>query len=121
MADHGCSCGKPHVIHRAPAASSEWEPLYRAEQARANKAEAQLAEIQKSFAAAVDGALKNAPAGSESATALVKSAITAANNAYESVHKAAKQAAEFTEAGVSAATSAAVKAAGSKPAARAKK
>jgi phasin family protein len=73
-------------------------------------AEAQLAEIQKSFAAAVDGALKNAPAGSESATALVKSAITAANNAYESVHKAAKQAADMAEANFTSVTNTAMKA-----------
>jgi len=73
-------------------------------------AEAQLSEIQKSFAAAVDGALKNAPAGSESATALVKSAITAANNAYESVHKAAKQAADMAEANFTSVTNTAMKA-----------
>jgi phasin family protein len=73
-------------------------------------AEAQLSEVQKSFAAAVDGALKNAPAGSESAAALVKSAITAANNAYESVHKAAKQAADMAEANFTSVTNTAMKA-----------
>ena len=73
-------------------------------------AEAQLSEIQKSFAAVVDGALKNAPAGSESAAALVKSAISAANNAYESVHKAAKQAADMAEANFTSVTNSALKA-----------
>jgi phasin family protein len=73
-------------------------------------AEAQLSEMQKSFASAVDGALKNAPAGSESAAALVKSAITAANNAYESVHKAAKQAADMAEANFTSVTNTALKA-----------
>ena len=58
----------------------------------------------------VDGALKNAPAGSEQAVALVKSAMTAANNAYESVHKAAKQAADIAEANFTAVTNTAVKA-----------
>ena len=38
-------------------------------------AEAQFAEAQKSFASTVDTALKNAPAGSENAVALVKSAM----------------------------------------------
>ena len=57
-------------------------------------AESQFAETQKVFASGVDSALKNAPAGSENAVALVKSAMAAANNAYESVSKAAKQAAE---------------------------
>jgi phasin family protein len=72
--------------------------------------EAQLAEVQKNFISTVDGALKNAPAGTESAVALLKSSITAANNAYESVNKAAKQAAEIVEANVNAVTSTAVKA-----------
>ena len=44
----------------------------------------------------------------------MKQAVNAANSAFDNLNKAAKQAAEFTEAGVSAATSAAVKAAGSK-------
>jgi len=73
-------------------------------------AEAQLSEIQKSFASVVDGALKNAPAGSESAAALVKSAIAAANNAYESVHKAAKQAADMAESNFTSVTNSALKA-----------
>ena len=65
--------------------------------------------------------MKNAPAGTESAVALVKSAITAANNAYESVHKAAKQAADMAEANFAAVTDTAVKAtkANAKPARRA--
>ena len=61
-------------------------------------AEAQMSELQKSFASLVDSSLKNAPAGSEQAVTLVRSAMTAANNAYESVHKAAKQAADIAEA-----------------------
>ena len=73
-------------------------------------AEAQMAEVQKNFTSAVDGALKNAPAGTENAVTLVKSAITAANNAYESVQKAAKQAADIAEANFNAVTSTAVKA-----------
>jgi phasin family protein len=60
--------------------------------------EAQLAELQKNFLACVDTALKSAPAGSESAVALVKSGVAAASNAFDSVQKAAKQAAEVAEA-----------------------
>ena len=73
-------------------------------------AEAQMTELQKSFTGMVDGALKNAPAGSEQAVTLVKSAMTAANNAYESVHKAAKQATDMAEANFTAVTNTAVKA-----------
>ena len=71
-------------------------------------AEAQLSEVQKSLATVVDSALKNAPAGSENAAALVKSAISAANNAYESVHKAAKQAADMAEANFTSVTNSAL-------------
>ena len=73
-------------------------------------AEAQLSDAQKSLATVVDSALKNAPAGSENAAALVKSAISAANNAYESVHKAAKQAADMAEANFTSVTNSALNA-----------
>lgn len=73
-------------------------------------AEATLSDAQKKFMATVDGAVKNAPAGTENAVALVKSAVAAANNAFESVQKAAKQAAEVAEANFQAVTSTAVKA-----------
>jgi phasin family protein len=73
--------------------------------------ESQMSDAQKKFMSAVDGAVKNAPAGSENAVALVKSALSAANNAYESVHKAAKQAADVAEANFTAMTNTAVKAA----------
>jgi phasin family protein len=72
-------------------------------------AEGQVADAQKSFTGLVDSAVKNAPAGTENAVALVKSAMSAANNAYESVHKAAKQAAEVAEANFQAVTAQAVK------------
>lgn len=73
-------------------------------------AEAQVADLQKNFAGMVDTAVKNAPAGTENAVALVKSALAAANNAYDSVHKAAKQAAEVAEANFQAVSNTAVKA-----------
>ncbi|WP_418321199.1 phasin family protein [Piscinibacter sakaiensis] len=68
------------------------------------------ADSQKQFMAVVDSAVKNAPAGSENAVALVKSAVAAANNAYETVQKASKQAAEVAEANFQNITSTAVKA-----------
>ena len=81
-------------------------------------AELQVADLQKNFAGLVDTAVKNAPAGSENAVALVKSAMAAANNAYESVHKAAKQAADVAEANFTAMTNTAVKATAQAPKAR---
>src|SRR3954466_3725789 len=59
--------------------------------------EAQAADAQKKFMAVVDNASKNAPAGSETAVAVFKSAVAAGNNALESVQKAVKQAAEVAE------------------------
>jgi hypothetical protein len=59
--------------------------------------EDQASESQKKFMGLVDTAAKNAPAGSETAVAVMKSAIAAANNALESVQKAVKQATEVAE------------------------
>ena len=72
--------------------------------------EAQTTDAQKKVMAMVDAQVKNAPAGTENVVALVKSAVAAANNAYETVHKAGKQAADMMEANFQAATSTAVKA-----------
>lgn len=73
-------------------------------------AEEQMADAQKAMLSIVDTAVKNAPAGTENAVALVKSAVAAANNAFESVQKATKQAAEVAEANFQAVTDTAVKA-----------
>jgi phasin family protein len=73
-------------------------------------AESQIAENSRKLAALVDNVSKNAPAGSESAVALVKSALSAANNAYDSVQKATKQAVELAESNFHAAANAASKA-----------
>jgi len=60
--------------------------------------ESQTAEAQKKFVGLVDNAAKNAPAGSETAVAVMKSAVAAANNAFESMQKAVKQATDMAEA-----------------------
>ncbi|MDT4836162.1 phasin: phasin family protein [compost metagenome] len=73
-------------------------------------AEAQASDTQKKFMAVVDNASKNAPAGSETAVAVMKSAVSAANNAMESVQKAVKQATEMAEANFNTVTSQAVSA-----------
>jgi phasin family protein len=72
--------------------------------------ESQIGEANKNLSAALDKAAKSAPAGSDVAVAAVKSAIAAANSAYDSMSKAAKQVVELTEANVAAATDATVKA-----------
>ena len=64
----------------------------------AKVAESQLAEIQSKFTALVDTAVKNAPAGTENAVTLVKSAVAAANNAFESVQTMTNTAVKATQA-----------------------
>jgi phasin family protein len=75
--------------------------------------ESQFSEINKNVASALDQVAKNAPAGSDVAVAAVKSAIAAANSAFDNMSKAAKQVAEISQANVAAATNATVKAVGS--------
>lgn len=66
--------------------------------------EARVAELNGEFVAAVEKAAKSAPAGSDVAVAAVKSAVTAANTAYDNFSRVAKQVAELAEANVAAAT-----------------
>lgn len=76
----------------AQATNAEWVKV----------AEARMAQAQKNLHDMIDTAAKGAPAGAEGAVALVKSAVSAANNAFESVHKAAKQAADIADANLQA-------------------
>ena len=73
--------------------------------------ESQASDLQKNFSALVDTTAKNAPAGSETAVAVMKSAVSAANNAFESVQKAVKQATDAAEANFNAVAASAADAA----------
>ena len=77
----------------------------------ARVAEAQYEEQNRKVQTLVENVAKNAPAGSETAVAVMKSAITAANTTYETIHKASKQAVEIAESNFNAAATAATKAA----------
>lgn len=70
--------------------------------------EAQLAEAQKKFLELVDSTAQNAPAGSETAVALMKSAVATASNVLETAQKSAKQAVALAESNFKAATATAV-------------
>jgi phasin family protein len=74
--------------------------------------EAHLAEGKKHMQDAIEQLTQHAPAGSESAVAMLKSGLVQANTAFDSMTKAAKQAAEVAEKNLAAATSATFKAAG---------
>lgn len=75
--------------------------------------EEHAAEAQRKFSGLIDSASRNAPAGSETAVAVLKSALAAANTAYDSVQKAVKQATEVAEANYNAVASSAASAASS--------
>lgn len=66
--------------------------------------ESQAAQAQQQFTGMLDSATKNAPAGSEAAVAVMKSAVAAATNALESVQKAVKQATDVAESNFTAMT-----------------
>jgi phasin family protein len=68
--------------------------------------EKQYSEGNRQLSAAIEALAKNAPAGSEGVVTLVKSAVTAANSAFDQVNKATRQVVELTEANVASATNA---------------
>ncbi len=72
----------------------------------------QAAGAQNAFIAAIDAAAKNAPEGSGNGVALFKSAMAAANNAFDGLQKATRQATDAAEANYTAVTGSVVKAAG---------
>jgi phasin family protein len=90
-----------HLYEIAQGTSSEFTKAF----------EVKAAEAQQAFVGLVDSAAKNAPAGSETAVAMMKSAVAAANNAFESVQKAVKQATDVAEANFNAVSTQAVAAA----------
>ncbi|MEA3118894.1 MAG: hypothetical protein QOI13_2164 [Paraburkholderia sp.] len=100
MAEKMLSYGR-HLYEIASATQAEF----------ARVAEAQYEEQNRKVQAFVENIGKNAPAGSETAVAVMKSAISAANTTYETVHKATKQAVEIAESNFNAAATAATKAA----------
>ncbi len=72
--------------------------------------EGQAAEAQKKISGMIESATKNAPAGSETTVAVMKSAVAAANNAFESMQKAVKQASDMAEANFNTVATSAVNA-----------
>jgi phasin family protein len=73
----------------------------------AKLAESQAAKNTQQMQDLVSEIAKNAPAGTESAVAMMKSAVEGAGSVYESAQRTAKQAAEIAENGLAAAASAA--------------
>lgn len=74
-------------------------------------AEAEIAAGQKKLQSMVDEWTKSAPAGSEAAVQMMKQAISAANNSYETSQKAIKHAIEVAQANMQNAADTVTKAA----------
>lgn len=89
-----------------------YEITAQAKDTLAKAVESQLADANAQVIQFVDAKLKAAPAGSEAAVAVVKSVISAANNAYESLNQAAKQVTDIAEANIATATESVTKVVG---------
>ena len=74
-------------------------------------AEKQMSEASQEVFATIDEISKSSPAGTEGIATFYKSAVSAANSAWDQVSKANKQVVELTEANVDRATGAAQQAA----------
>ena len=72
--------------------------------------DAQIADANKKLVDTLDEFSRNAPAGSESIVAMMKSSLTAANSAYETANKAARQVVEMAERNMRAAAEASINA-----------
>jgi phasin family protein len=70
--------------------------------------EAQFAQAQRSMMSLIDNAAKNAPAGTDNVVNFVRSAVSAANTAFDGVQKAVKQATDVADANFQAMTNTAV-------------
>lgn len=106
------SLAQPNVEKAVAYSRSVYEISAQTQEEISKIVESQFTEFNKSVATLLDKAAKSAPAGSDVAVAAVKSAIAAANSAFDSMNKAAKQVAEIAEANVAAATNATVQAVG---------
>ncbi len=94
------------TAEKALSYSRQLASIATATQAEFSKAaETQIAETNRKVISLVDEVSKNAPAGTENAVAILKSAIGNANAGYEQLTKTTKQAVEALESNVNAAVS----------------
>ena len=100
------SLAQPDAEKAATYTRRVYEIATQTQEALSHGVEAQVAERNKNRGLARDEAGKTAPAGSDLAVNARRSAISAANSAYDSMSKAAKQASEIAEANLAAAAAA---------------
>ncbi|MDQ3260808.1 MAG: phasin family protein [Pseudomonadota bacterium] len=82
------------VFEVAQHTQAQWSKLF----------ESQLTEMNKNVAVALDKAVKTAPAGADVAIAAIRSTMSASSAAFDSMTKAAKQVASYTDANIKAVT-----------------
>jgi phasin family protein len=70
----------------------------------ARMVEEHMGMVNKQMLSALDTAAKNGPAGTDLAVSAIKSALAAANSAYDNISKATKQATELAEANLASVT-----------------
>ncbi len=104
MAEKAAAYGR-HVYGIAVEASAEYTKVF----------EGKATEGQKALGQVMDKVAKSGPAGTESAVAVLKSALASSQNAIEAAQSAAKQALALAESNVSAVTEKALIAVAVKP------
>jgi phasin family protein len=103
------------VVEKATAYGRELYQIAAEANAELSKAaEDNVVQARQQVQAFVEGAVKNAPAGSENVVNLFKTSLLAANQAFDGVQRLAKQATETVEANVNSVAAKVVKAAPAK-------
>jgi len=113
----GTASAQPAIEKAIAYSRSVYEIANQSKTEVAKLVETQAAQANKTVATLLDKVSKNAPAGSDISVAAVKSALAAANSAYDNFTKVVKQATEIAEGNVTAAKDKVVKATGKKKAA----
>jgi phasin family protein len=100
------------AVDKATAYSRElYEIATQANAELSKTAEESVVQARQQMLALIEGAMKNAPAGSENVVNLLKTGLLAANQAFDGVQNLAKKATETVEANVSTFAAKAAKAA----------
>jgi len=103
LADLAVSSGQPAADKVGAYAKHVYEITNETGTEIAKLFEKQFADSNRQLHAAIDAMAKSAPAGSEGMVTFVKSAVSAANTAFDQVNKATKQVVEMAEANIAAA------------------
>lgn len=98
------SLAQPHSEKATAYSRRVYEIATQTQEALSQVVEGQVSELNKSANLALDKAIKTAPVGSDLAVNAIRSALSAANSAYDSMSKAARQVTEMAQANLVAAT-----------------